>query len=167
VRRRLAIIAVVIAAFVCGGIAWASIPGPDGVIHGCYKTSNPAQGALIAIDSAASCPSGYAALNWNQTGPQGPSGVSGYQIAEGSVDIPANYTPDKVTVSVSCPSGTKPLGGGGAGPETDDGVWVLYASGQLSSGGVPLGWYVRLKRLGSVYGSATTAFAWAICASVT
>jgi hypothetical protein len=56
------------------GVAYASIPAPDGVIHGCYKTST---GMLIAIDSSASCPSGYTALNWNQTGPQGPAGSPG------------------------------------------------------------------------------------------
>jgi hypothetical protein len=58
-------------------IAYASIPGPDGVIHGCYKTSGPAQGALITVDSAATCPSGYTALNWNQTGLTGPTGPAG------------------------------------------------------------------------------------------
>jgi hypothetical protein len=42
---------------------------------------------LITIDSAASCPSGYTALNWNQTGPQGPIGVSGYETVSASIDI--------------------------------------------------------------------------------
>src|SRR5258707_12761650 len=59
-----------------GAIAYASIPAPNGTIDGCYKTSGPAQGALIIIDSTATCPSGTAALNWNQTGPQGPAGPS-------------------------------------------------------------------------------------------
>src|SRR5258708_33736269 len=57
-----------------GAIAYASIPAPNGTIDGCYKTSGPAQGALIIIDSTATCPSGTAALNWNQPGPQGPAG---------------------------------------------------------------------------------------------
>lgn len=55
------------AGLLISGIAYASIPGGDGVIHGCYKTSNPAKGSLIAIDSAASCPNGHTRLNWNQT----------------------------------------------------------------------------------------------------
>jgi len=76
--KRVAVIVVaVMAAIAIGGIAWASIPGPDGVIHGCYKTSNPATGSVIVIDHTASCPSGFAPLNWNQTGPQGPQGPSG------------------------------------------------------------------------------------------
>jgi hypothetical protein len=86
------------------GVAYASIPGPDGVIHGCYKNNNPAQGALLAIDSAASCPSGYTALNWNQTGPQGPTGppgLSGVHIVTVVVTS---------SVRVECPSGETALG---------------------------------------------------------
>ena len=64
------------AGLLISGIAYASIPGGDGVIHGCYKTSNPAKGSLIAIDSRASCPNGHAELNWNQTGPLWVSEVS-------------------------------------------------------------------------------------------
>ncbi len=68
--KRLWILAAALALpLIIGGVAYASIPGPDGTIHGCYKTSNPAQGAVIVVDSAASCPSGYTALNWNQPGP--------------------------------------------------------------------------------------------------
>jgi hypothetical protein len=83
-------------------IAYASIPGPDGVIHGCYKTSNPAQGAVIVIDHTASCPSGYTALNWNQTGPQGPAGpagLSGVHVIEDTTSVS-----DQV-ITVLCPSG--------------------------------------------------------------
>src|SRR5258708_28319100 len=49
-----------------GAIAYASIPAPNGTIDGCYKTSGPAQGALIIIDSTATCPSGPPALHRNQ-----------------------------------------------------------------------------------------------------
>jgi len=48
---------------ILGGVAYASIPGPDGVIHGCYKNSNPAQGAVIVVDHTASCPSGKSVLS--------------------------------------------------------------------------------------------------------
>lgn len=71
--RRVLAIAVGIALVLLGaGIAYASIPGPDGVIHGCRKNTD---GSLRAIDSAATCPNGWTALNWNQTGPPGLSGV--------------------------------------------------------------------------------------------
>jgi len=67
--------AVVTAAVVlAGGMAFASIPAPDGTINGCRKK---ADGSLRVIDSTATCPNGYTALNWNQTGPQGPNGDTG------------------------------------------------------------------------------------------
>lgn len=103
-----------------GGIAYAAIPGPDGVIHGCYKNSTPAQGALIAIDSAASCPSGYTTLNWNQTGPQGPAGpagangVSGIESVFGTRTITAALAGTNAEAFANCPAGKKVVGGGGS-----------------------------------------------------
>ncbi len=49
-------------------IAFASIPGPDGVIHGCFNTKG--ESGLRIIDSTAQCKSNETALNFNQTGPQ-------------------------------------------------------------------------------------------------
>jgi hypothetical protein len=117
-KKNSIIIAVVAIALglIGGAVAYASIPGPDGVIHGCYKTSNPAQGALLAIDSAASCPSGYTALNWNQTGPAGPqgpagtNGVSGYEVVSQNVSLPYNGGAVR-TFHVDCPAGKVPLSG--------------------------------------------------------
>src|SRR6266566_5205126 len=60
--------------------AFASIPGPDGTITGCYK---PSDGKLFIIDSTATCPSGTTTLTWNQTGPQGPAGPQGQTGATG------------------------------------------------------------------------------------
>jgi hypothetical protein len=90
------LIVIAVALLLLGGIAYASIPGPDGVIHGCYKNST---GMLITIDSAASCPTGYTALNWNQTGPQGPAGLAGVHVVSqdnapqfGQFDCPNSET---------------------------------------------------------------------------
>lgn len=77
--KRLAIVLAAGLLLVLSGVALASIPDSSGVIHGCYKTGNPNRGSVIVIDTDAgqSCPSGYATLNWNQTGPQGPAGAAG------------------------------------------------------------------------------------------
>ena len=56
-----------------GIIAFASIPGGDGVIHSCYLKN----GGLRVIDSTEQCKSNETALNFNQTGPQGPQGPAG------------------------------------------------------------------------------------------
>jgi hypothetical protein len=112
------------AGLLIGGIAYAAIPGGDGVIHGCYKTSNPAKGALIAIDSTARCPNGYTGLNWNKTGPQGEQGPQGPQGEQGesgpvTASVVESGQPGRpfVTVDVGsinqitleCPSGTVPV----------------------------------------------------------
>jgi hypothetical protein len=55
-------------------IAFATIPGPGGVINACYKTNG---GDLRVIDSNDQCKSSETALNFNQTGPPGPAGASG------------------------------------------------------------------------------------------
>jgi hypothetical protein len=69
------VVALLIAA---GGIAYASIPGPSGVIRGCYTTASPH--ALQVIDSGdRACPGGTTALTWNSKGPAGPNGPQGPQ----------------------------------------------------------------------------------------
>jgi hypothetical protein len=114
-RKRFVIVAAGLLLMGVGAVAYASIPGPDGVIHACYKNNNPAQGALIAIDSAASCPSGYTSLNWNQTGPQGPQGpggISGYEVISAGYTVPDSGTTE-FNIEVSCPSSKQALSGGG------------------------------------------------------
>lgn len=147
------------------GIAFASIPGPDGVVHGCYKTSSPAQGTLTVIDSAASCPSGTASLNWNQAGPQGPAGspgISGYQVVtKAETDPPfADYGHQ----SVQCPAGKVPLGGGGtfAWVNTGDNVADM-ANSAPTSDGWQVGWVAG--SIGGESGDATLT-GYAVCANV-
>lgn len=97
-RSRLILIAgaITVLAGIGTGVAYASIPAPDGTIHGCYKNST---GMLITIDSSASCPTGYTALNWSQTGPPGPStaGATGLDL----VFVQATGTSQAIA---SCPS---------------------------------------------------------------
>ena len=73
-RGRPMLILSTMAVLFTGIIAFASIPGPDGVIHGCYAKPGD---ALRVIDSATQCKSGETSLNFNQTGPQGPQGLVG------------------------------------------------------------------------------------------
>jgi hypothetical protein len=70
--RRTAIAAAL--ALVVAGIAYAAIPDPSGLIHGCYATKN---GALRVIAPPAKCASTELALDWNQQGMQGPAGPKG------------------------------------------------------------------------------------------
>lgn len=65
---------------VSGGVAFATIPGPDGTITGCY-TKNAgvfdAKGAVRVVDAGSECRSSELVLTWNQTGPPGPAGLQG------------------------------------------------------------------------------------------
>lgn len=59
-----------------GGIAYAAIPGNDGVIHGCYTNRG---GILNVIDPSAGqrCSAFQTPISWNQQGPQGDPGPQG------------------------------------------------------------------------------------------
>ena len=62
-------------------IAYASIPGSDGVIYGCYKKSG---GSLRVIDrSVTNCAKDESLISWSQTGPEGPQGPAGPQGPQG------------------------------------------------------------------------------------
>ena len=70
-----------------GGFAFAAIPGPDGVIHACYKKRG---GALSVVAGGKKCPRGTRALSWNQlgpTGPKGPKGANGTKGANGQAGV--------------------------------------------------------------------------------
>lgn len=97
-RPGLGALAVVGALLLAGGVAYATVPDGNGVIHGCYaKTSNgQAQaGALRVIDTGQgqSCFASENALAWNQqevkgaTGPQGPQGPQGVPGQTGPSDV--------------------------------------------------------------------------------
>jgi hypothetical protein len=63
-----------------GGSAYAAIPDPGGLIHGCFnpKAAQNSGATLKVIDSAsASCSGGEQSISWGQTGPAGPTGPQG------------------------------------------------------------------------------------------
>lgn len=67
--------AVFAVAAILGGVAYAAIPDGNGVIHGCYDSTN---GNLRVIDpSVSKCRTSETSLNWNQTGPAGAVGPQG------------------------------------------------------------------------------------------
>jgi len=66
-----------------GAVAWASIPGPDGVIHACYGR---AHGQLRVIDSkSGACDKTENPLSWDQHGSPAPVASPGPEGRETSV----------------------------------------------------------------------------------
>jgi hypothetical protein len=83
-RRSVWVIAASAAALVtAGGLAYATIPDSNGVIHGCYAKNT---GALRVIDTGQACTSKETPLDWNQTGPQGAPGAPGASPVFGRID---------------------------------------------------------------------------------
>src|SRR5262249_17852296 len=73
--------------FVLAGIAYATIPGGNGEIHGCYMKSG---GAIRVIDAnVTDCKQNETELVWNVQGlkgpqaPSGPQGIAGPSGAQG------------------------------------------------------------------------------------
>jgi hypothetical protein len=62
-----------------GGVAYATIPGAGGVIHGCYAKLG---GSLRVVDTG-TCRATESPLSWNQMGQQGPQGLQGPQGPQG------------------------------------------------------------------------------------
>lgn len=157
--RKLAVLgAALLLLFVGAGIAWASIPGPDGVIHGCRKNTD---GSLRAIDSAATCPSGWTELNWSQTGPQGPAGgVSGYEVVTADRIWPGGGGSASGTLEAACPTGKKVLGGGWRSQQLDSPNLLIHWSYPDVSNNW---WSVRYTVTDA--GAAFTLTSYAVCAT--
>jgi hypothetical protein len=86
-----------------GGVAYASIPDGNGVVHGCYKPG--LNGALSVVDTGAgqSCPAGSTSLNWYQSMPQYAT------VLPPAVDVPAGTEFNDIAL---CPAGSILVSGG-------------------------------------------------------
>jgi hypothetical protein len=63
-----------VAIVLIAGLAMATVPDSAHVIHGCYNPKQANRLRVIDTDKGQKCAAGEKALNWNQTGPPGPSG---------------------------------------------------------------------------------------------
>ena len=73
-RRAVAAAIVAVVGITVGGIAYASIPDSNGVIHGCYNTDNGALRVFGKTKDYQQCNATEKALDWNQTGATGATG---------------------------------------------------------------------------------------------
>lgn len=65
-RRHVAVLGVVVVGLVAAGIAYASIPDSNGVLHGCYAKSGNLR--VIDTDLGAVCKKKETAVSWNTQG---------------------------------------------------------------------------------------------------
>jgi hypothetical protein len=96
-----------------GGIAYASIPDSNGVIHACYLKTT---GKLRVIDSGGKgCQAGEKPLNWSQTGATGTLGATGPTGPTGPTGQTGATGPTGPTGATGA---TGPTGATGASGET-------------------------------------------------
>ena len=77
-RSRRTVVAGVAIFAIAGGIAFASIPDADGVIHGCYRSAaGDAQGQLRVVEDPARCRGNETPIQWSEQGVAGPPGPPG------------------------------------------------------------------------------------------
>jgi hypothetical protein len=170
-------VGVMVATVLAGGVAWATIPGGDGVIHSCYAKSG---GAVRVIDSSVTnCAKNETSLNWNvqgvkgdpgtngtngtngkdgingTNGTDGKDGVSGWErVVSDGVDVAAGAVGTREAV---CPSGKKAVGGGHLvyGPYLPD---ISLSTSQPDFDGSS--WFVEIRNMGA---QPTTLVAYAVC----
>ena len=128
------------------GVSYAAIPSSNGTITGCVGP-NGGDLKVINAEAGASCSKGQTQLSWNQQGPAGEDGVSGYETVVEQSDLDSAH--DK-TVFASCPPGKKVLGGGAGvyGKQVEGGQ--LYAQGVALVQDQPFndyGWAARADEL--------------------
>ena len=148
------VVAAAVGSLAAAGIAYATIPGEDGLIHGCR---NNATGSLRVIDAGVkSCLPSETALNWSQRG-----GVHGVTLR----GTTGNFDPVVSTATHFCLPGEVALGGGVRvdlssleGP-----IPVVAASFvQAEASGKPIGWTGSMRNLGT---GEVAAVVDVICAS--
>jgi len=91
------------------------IPDASGTIHSCYSTKLALQlRPFFITDGSKPCPVGYAALPFNQTGPQGPQGVPGAPGSPGPAGPAGPAGPSLTSIDqlsgLACNTGTPQVG---------------------------------------------------------
>ena len=165
-RRRAVRLSVLVVGLLAaaGGIAYATIPDGSGVFTACKLN---ATGTIRLIDPSLGstsllghCTSLETQISWNRQGqpePQGPAGVSGYEVETLDATNAAvnKASGDAMSTAVTCPSGKKILSAG----ETGD--WGPFPAATPSADGTT--WTVT----GTVQADSSNGLGiWMICATV-
>jgi hypothetical protein len=158
-KLRIKLLAAGVALGVIGvGVASATIPDPDGVIHACYK--KPYGNLRVVEAPPQTCDNSEAPLEWNVAGPQGPEGKPGPEGPQGppGPQGPAGVISGRVVVhqekvvehgdgvdllTAECPPGKVATGGGYFVDQA--GVNEFTGAGPLGPEGAQ-GWIARVGK---------------------
>jgi hypothetical protein len=95
-RRRLLLACAGAILAVSVGVAYAAIPGANGVINGCYS-GGEGQLRVIDVEKGESCKNNETAISWNQKGVTGDPGAAGPPGATGATGPPGPAGPQGPT----------------------------------------------------------------------
>lgn len=152
--RRRAIIGalLLVGVAMAGGVAYATIPDANSVIHGCR---NNATGLLRVIDpDTDSCRTSESPLDWNQ------AGLTAGNVTVRNASGPLSST--ESTIRRDCLDGEIATGGGVSGVSYDGGIAVVTDNIPEFGGpnSTPTGWAGRVLNIGP---GEVQAVAWVIC----
>lgn len=159
-RAQLAAASVVTVALAIGGVAFAAIPGANGVISACYDKQS---GQVRVYDAAGGTPKGCgkteAAITWNQQGPKGDQGDQGPQGPAG----PAGPAGPTGATGPAGPAGPAGPGGTSLGFSGSRGFVPLAGTETIISRTLPAGRYVLFAVVSGLNGDAGNDDAHAGC----
>ena len=136
----LSIVALLMSAVGLGSAMAVSSNGADETIHACAATRD---GSLRIIVPGDSCTTKERPLSWNQQGPTGPNGVSGWEIVTATTSFDNDRSK---SVTAYCPEGKVVVGGGGF-TGSSEGTYITNSFAQNSSDGQPGGgWALYAER---------------------
>jgi hypothetical protein len=185
VTRLLLIALGILATSSAAAFATAQVIGGNGVIQGCYRTSeDDRKGELRVVSDPASCKTSELPLSWNVQGPKGdtgdtgPQGPLGAQGPQGPLGPPGPQGQSGAATSYRyvfaeaaagtpafafCAPGEKVTGGGGGTTANESGLIqnhpVSDAIGTFAFGTSAIGWKVAAESF------AGPVVAFVICAS--
>jgi hypothetical protein len=107
-RKTAMVLVAPLAVLVGVGVGVAATQSDPVVIHACYSNKD---GSLRVLSAGGSCVTKKeTALDWNQAGPEGSPGVSGYERVNGNDAVLGGNA--SISSDAFCPAGKKLLGGG-------------------------------------------------------
>jgi hypothetical protein len=167
------------AAFVAGifvaasGLAAARIGSDSAVEARFYACVARTTGGIRVVGRSTPCRFSERRIWWNQVGPAGQDGVSGYQVVQRLTTVPAQPVcpPNAlcalktVTERISCPTGKRPIGGGYDGQTNSTEVRLLGSHPTGTAESTPA-WVVSMYNPGikdATGANDASAYVYAVC----
>lgn len=153
-------------------LALANTSADSAVAVRFYACVAHATGAIRIVGPSIPCRLAETRVWWNQAGPAGQNGVSGYEVVKRYTTVPAQpVCPanalcmlQTVTANIPCPAGKRPVGGGYEAAVNATSVLLLGSHPTDSTASAPA-WVVSMYNPDTRMGPSddATAYVYAVC----